>query len=119
MEIARFQSWAGDPALVARFFHTGEYAALVEILAGAAPSGAAQFLAGRFAAKEAFAKALGQGLRGLALSEICTLNTDGGAPEITLYGGAKALFKKTGAHKVHVSLSHDGGFAVAFVILES
>jgi holo-[acyl-carrier protein] synthase len=115
-EIARFLSWAGNRGLTERFFHSDECAALERI-----PSGgqAARFLAGRFAAKEAFSKALGTGFRGVALREICVLGAPNGRPALSLFGSAREALSRSGAAKVHVSLSHDGGLAIAFVVLES
>jgi holo-[acyl-carrier protein] synthase len=68
-----------------------------------------EYAAGRFAAKEAFAKALGTGLRNLNLQDIETLTNDFGAPYV-----AKAPF----LGKVWVSISHTEKTAVAQIILE-
>lgn len=75
--------------------------------------------AGRFAAKEAFLKAFGTGWRGkLAFREIEITNDTLGKPGITLSGDTLKEFKDTAAGKIHLSISHASGQAVAFVIIE-
>lgn len=81
---------------------------------------AASCLAARFAAKEAFVKALGTGLRdGICWTEIAVGNDQLGKPFLKLSGRALQLFSEQGATAAHLSLSHDGGHAVAQVILEA
>ena len=74
--------------------------------------------AARFAAKEAFFKALGTGIF-TSLTEVETLNDNAGKPEIFLYGNAKTFAENLGVKKIFVSLSHCKNFATAFVILEN
>lgn len=64
------------------------------------------FLGGRFAAKEAFLKALGTGLSGAKMNEIDVSYCEGGQP-ILLYQ----------RKEYEVSISHDGDYAIAIVIL--
>ena len=81
---------------------------------------AASCLAARFAAKEAFVKAMGTGLRdGICWTEIEVCNDQLGKPLLKLSGRALQLFSEQGASAAHLSLSHDGGHAVAQVILEA
>lgn len=81
---------------------------------------AAQHYALRFAAKEAFLKALGTGLRnGICWLEMEVVNDDLGKPVLELSGHAAAHFVAAGGDRCHLSLSHDAGCAVAMVILES
>lgn len=68
------------------------------------------YLAGRWAAKEAFAKALGTGFVNLSFQDIEILTDAKGAPKVT-----KSPFDG----RVHVSISHSGNFVQASVILES
>ncbi len=75
-------------------------------------------LAGRFAAKEAFAKAL-DGARGVAWHDCEVRRTESGKPRLELKGTALAMAERFGADTWHVSISHDGGVAVAVVILET
>lgn len=79
----------------------------------------APHLAARFAAKEAFLKALGTGLRdGLAWGQIRVRQDALGAPCLFLDGRAAELLAERGAARTHLSLAHDGEYAVATVILE-
>jgi holo-[acyl-carrier protein] synthase len=79
-----------------------------------------EYLAGRFAVKEAALKALGVGLsRNLRLTEIETVSLSSGAPRLALRGKVSELAKHDGVRELHVSISHERGFAVAFVILAS
>ena len=75
--------------------------------------------AARFAAKEAFFKALGTGWRdGMGITEVEILNDSLGKPEIHLTGKAKEVFEQKGGTHIHLSLSHIKSQAIAFVILE-
>lgn len=81
---------------------------------------AAQSLALRFAAKEAFLKALGTGLRdGINWLDIEIRNDELGKPHLFVSGKAALQMATAGADTSHLSLSDDGGFAIAMVILES
>ncbi|MCL5965818.1 MAG: holo-ACP synthase [Deltaproteobacteria bacterium] len=80
---------------------------------------AAERLAGRFAVKEALLKALGTGKsRGILWRDVETVPGPLGRPETRLYGNALKYMERLGGERVHVSVTHDGGKAVAFVILE-
>lgn len=80
---------------------------------------AASCLAARFAAKEAFLKALGTGLRdGISWLDMEVTNNSLGKPELLLCGKAAEQVRNNGLAGVHLSLSHDGGNAVAMVVLE-
>lgn len=72
-------------------------------------------LAARFAAKEAVMKALGTGIRGVAWREIEVLPDRRGKPLVYLYGRAKERAATIGLRALDVSLTHEGGFAVAAV----
>ena len=74
--------------------------------------------AARFAAKEAFVKAVGAGLfKGAALKDAEICNDAGGAPFFRLHGGAAELYALTGGKSISVSLSHTAQFAVAVVVI--
>lgn len=80
---------------------------------------ASECYAARFAAKEAFVKALGTGLRdGMRWTEIEVRTHRNGRPEILLGGAAGRRFRERGGRRIHVSFTHEGGQAVAFVVLE-
>lgn len=72
-----------------------------------------------FAAKEAFLKAAGTGLAGpFALCEIEAVRLESGAPEY-LFSGGSARWMDEHHLRAKLSLSHDGGMALAFCILET
>ena len=79
---------------------------------------APEVYAGLFAVKEAVAKALGTGISGFALTDIETLHSGHGGPWAVLHDGAVERMRALGASAVHISVSHDGGLAVAFAVLE-
>jgi holo-[acyl-carrier protein] synthase len=80
----------------------------------------AQSYAARFAAKEAFLKALKTGWRGkITWHDIEVLNDDQGVPRLEISGEAREILEKTGADKIHLSISHTTEHATAQVILEN
>lgn len=76
-------------------------------------------LAGRFAAKEAMAKALGSGLATGALADLEIRRQDIGRPQLVAQGGWLSTMQQLGVTRVHVSLSHQGDYAMAQVLVES
>lgn len=79
-----------------------------------------RFLAMRFAAKEATSKALGTGFRqGVAPRQMYVVHSPSGKPNLAVSGQAARLFETMGINASHISLTDEGGFAVAFVVLES
>jgi len=80
----------------------------------------AQFLAKRFAAKEATAKALGTGFRdGLSLRDIGVENDALGKPILAFSRRAQQILKKQGIGNTHLSLSDESEYAIAYVLLEA
>ncbi|MEJ5944381.1 holo-ACP synthase [Pseudokineococcus basanitobsidens] len=75
-------------------------------------------LAARFAAKEALAKALGAP-PGLRWRDARVRSGEHGAPHLELAGTVAARAAALGVGAVHLSLSHDGGIATAFVVVEA
>jgi len=76
-------------------------------------------LAARFAAKEAASKALGTGMSGgVGLKQIEVLQPGGRVPTLVFHDVALARYQALGCTASHLSLSHDGGLAVACVVLE-
>ena len=73
--------------------------------------------AARFAAKEAFFKALGTGIF-TQLTDVEIVNDERGAPKIFLHGKAAALSKERRVEKIFVSLSHSRDFATAVCVIE-
>jgi len=81
-------------------------------------------LAKRFAAKEAFSKAVGTGFkRGVFMKDIGVVNAPSGAPTLALSGGAKArldaLTPEGHVARIHLTLTDDHPWAQAFVIIEA
>jgi len=75
--------------------------------------------AGKFAAKEALMKAIGKGLRHeVWFSQIEVLTLENGAPQLSAQGEASKTLVGMGSPKIHLSISHTAGMAVAMVVLE-
>ncbi|TWT90588.1 Holo-[acyl-carrier-protein] synthase [Pseudobythopirellula maris] len=80
---------------------------------------ATQHYAGRWAAKEAVLKALGTGfVRGVAWRDVEVRNERGGAPSVMLRGGARDIFDRSGASRIHLSISHCRSHATATAVAE-
>jgi holo-[acyl-carrier protein] synthase len=113
--IGRFRDFVqqGKTALVDRLF-TAEVKAYALERRDPAPH-----LAARFAAKEAFLKALGLGLReGITWHDMSVVRDNLGKPSLVLTGAAARICRMRGVGSVHLSYSHDGDYAQAVVILE-
>jgi holo-[acyl-carrier protein] synthase len=79
----------------------------------------AEHYAARFAAKEAALKALGTGWRGgVGWQDIEVAHDESGAPVLRFHRTALELFRRRGATRAHLSISHTSAHAVAQVILE-
>ena len=76
----------------------------------------AESLAGRFAAKEAVAKALGTGIGEVTWKEIEVLGDENNAPVLTLHGEALKRAHQMGLSTWSVSISHSQSHSVAFVV---
>jgi holo-[acyl-carrier protein] synthase len=106
VDVARFEaSLQRTPALAQRLFTDVERELPVHSLAA------------RFAAKEAFIKAMG-GSGAMGWHDMSVAPTNGNAPKLELSGEAAKMADGRGVTDVHLSLSHDGGQAVAFVVAE-
>ena len=77
-----------------------------------------EYFAARFAAKEAVMKALGKGLAGVGLQDIEIVSDGESRPEARLTGKALERLRQMGAKRVHLSISHEREFAVAFAVVE-
>lgn len=109
----RLRRWQEWPGLFERFYHPDELAECRKRADGGLLS-----LAARFAAKEAFGKALGSGLRGMALRDIIVTNEPGGRPVLRVTGTARRALAAAGGTDVMVSLSHEDEAAIAVVIIQ-
>lgn len=81
-------------------------------------------LAKRFAAKEAFSKAVGTGFKaGVFMRDIGVVNAPSGAPTLELTGGARArldaMIPEGHLPRIHLTLTDDHPWAQAFVIIEA
>ena len=77
-------------------------------------------LAARFAAKEAAFKAIGTGLSGgIGWKQAEVIQPGGQQPRLEFHGAALERFRALGCQHTHVSITHDGGLAIACVVIES
>src|SRR5512136_1093622 len=115
VDISRFERFLqeGNDAIFNRLFTSAE----LEYCKNKKRS--AQHFALRFAAKEAFLKACGTGLRqGMSWKDIEIVNDRLGKPELRLSGEAGKFSSELGMTNSFTALSHDGTYAVAMVVLE-
>jgi holo-[acyl-carrier protein] synthase len=109
VDIDRFErALARTPALIARLFGPIDQGREL----------ATQSLAARFAAKEAALKALGGNIEGFGWHDIQVSGERNEPPSLVFAGGVAKALEARGISHHHVSLSHDGGMAIAFVVLE-
>ena len=77
------------------------------------------YYAGRWAAKEALAKALGCGIGSrCAFTDIETTNSPSGKPVMNLTGEAAKTMSKLGGKRIFISVSHEASYAICNVIIE-
>ena len=112
-EVKRFEKWVQNPQMLERFFNEKE------LSIAKSDSAKCQHYAVRFAAKEAFSKALGTGITGFSLKDVYITNNSEGKPLLNIEGEALSLMKeRLGECNAFVTLSHEKEYAVAFVVLE-
>ena len=75
-------------------------------------------LAARFAAKEAVAKSLG-GPAGLSWHDVVVVTDISGRPSLKISGSVEAFARGLDVKRWHISMTHDGGHSIAYVIAES
>lgn len=110
--VARIAKSIARPRFIERVFGEAERAMLAQ------RGWRAESAAANFAAKEAFGKALGSGLwQDFSPEEAQVLRDGQGAPYFLFTGRAAELMRTRGL-TAHVSLTHEGEYASAFVILE-
>ncbi|GHV61523.1 holo-[acyl-carrier-protein] synthase [Spirochaetia bacterium] len=114
VHVRRLERWQTIPGLLERYFHADELASALSRGGGTALS-----LAARFAAKEAFGKALGTGLAGIVLKDIMVVNQHNGRPTVQVFNTARDALHRSGADRVHISLTHERDNAIAMVVLEA
>lgn len=92
----------------------------LELALFVASSNPGRYLAKRFAAKEAAAKALGTGIgRGVSFQHIEISNNDNGTPIVTFTAGAAERLSTLGGVRGHLSIADEKHYATATVILEN
>ena len=77
------------------------------------------FLAGNFATKEAFVKALGTGFRGVELKDLAVLRDELGKPFIKICNNSNRHLQGIDEKKIHVSISNTDSLAIAMVVIET
>ena len=111
VDIERFRrSLERTPTMRTRLFtpHELEY---VAPKADPVPS-----LAARFAAREAVMKSLGVGLGAFGFHEVWVTRAESGAPSLEITGAALELAERAGVTQWHLSLTHTGLVAIAYVV---
>ena len=108
VDIARFEAKLATPGLSERLFTK------LELADSTKPA----TLAGKFAAKEATIKAFGDST-GFGWHDFEVRKDADGKPHLQLAGAAKALADRLGVSHLHLSIAHDGGMAIAYVIVEA
>jgi holo-[acyl-carrier protein] synthase len=75
-------------------------------------------LAGRFAAKEALIKAIGDST-GVRWHDMEVVSNELGNPSFVLHNAVAGITEVLGIGRIHLSMSHDGGIAIAYVVVEA
>ena len=109
-DIARMERLIGDERFLNRYFTEGEIAYI-----RSKRKNGAQTMAGIYAAKEAFAKALGTGIA-FDLKEISVFHNEAGQPAYSLSGKAEKLGE---GDRFFLSITHDAGTAAAVCVREN
>lgn len=114
-KVSRYSSLLEKEGFLNKYFHLSE---IEYVLARGA--GAAQSLAGKFAAREAFFKALGTGFSGFSPKDISVVNLADGRPVIEPGLAVKAKLDTMAKEwRIHLSISHEKEYAIAQVVLEA
>jgi len=111
--VSRMEDLVRSDAFLKRYFSPEEAA----YIRGRGAMSAAS-MAGLFAAKEAFVKALGDGFSGIPLSDIAVAHTGLGAPYYNVTGQAREALDSRGVTQARLSISHEGEMAAAVCVLE-
>lgn len=112
-KVSRFEKWVKNEDYIKRFFNS------CEIMTRGSVNSKCEHYAARFAAKEAFSKALGTGITGFNLKDVFVTNNEDGKPVLNVQNKAKQILENScGNSNVFVSLSHEKEFAIAFVVIE-
>ncbi len=116
VQVSRFSKLVSDSTFLQRFFNQKEMAE-----GKMTAQRLSEHYAVRFAVKEAFSKALGTGISGFELKDAYVMKTNPhGKPELFLEESAKKLLENVcgSKSKIHISLSHEKEYAIAYVVIE-
>ncbi len=115
VDVKRFLALIGNKRFLDRVFSKEEQE---HIFSMKEKQKEAERMAGKFAAKESVAKALGLGISGgVNFLGIVVLPDNEGAPKVTLFGETLALFQKNGFKEIEVSISNTSEYATAVCII--
>lgn len=120
-KVVRFEKWVRSGVMIHRFFNECEITPVEESSIEKKMQFLCEHYAARFAAKEAFAKALGTGFSGLELSDFGIKKNENGKPEFVFGSKTADIIERIcgkGA-KVFVSISHEKEYAVSYVVIET
>lgn len=113
MEVERIEKDIQSDVYLSKVFSAAEIKECKSVIRSA------ERFAGRFAAKEAFMKAIGKGIRQQVwFSQIEVLNNEDGQPYVQVNGEAQSWLGAMEIKKVYVSITHTRQYAAAVVILE-
>lgn len=117
-DVRRFKKWVNSPELISRFFAKEELFFLEEN--NKTMDVACRHYAARFAAKEAFVKALGTGFVGIELKGLWVSKNEDGKPFFSFNDKTKKILDNRIGNKynIQLSISHEKEYAVAFVLIE-
>ena len=114
-KVSRYSAFLDNKGFLDKYFHSSE---IEYVLSKGA--GASQSLAGKFAAREAFFKALGTGFNGFSPKDIEVSSDSVGKPIIIPNDKVKnRLDSMAEGWKIHLTISHEKEYAIAQVILEA
>ncbi|MDD7458760.1 MAG: holo-ACP synthase [Treponema sp.] len=116
VKVSRLEKWVqNEESYINRFFNEKE-----KIAEGISFQRKCESYAGKFAAKEAFSKALGTGISGFCLKDVYLVKDKKGKPEFFVTGDAeKIVEEKCGCnYRIHVSISHEKEYAIAYAVIE-
>ena len=113
MEVERIEKDIQSDVYLSKVFSAAEIKECKSVIRSA------ERFAGRFAAKEAFMKAIGKGIRQQVwFSQIEVLNNEDGQPYVQVNGEAQSWLRAMEIKKIYVSITHTKQYAAAVVILE-
>ncbi len=117
VKVSRLEKWVrSEGSYIERFFHEDE-----RLSESVSFQRKCESYAGKFAAKEAFSKALGTGISGFSLKDVYVVSDSKGKPEFRVTGKALELVEELCGKncRIHVSISHEKEYAVAYAVIET